>query len=78
MKPLSFIALSLVILTSSLGGAGSFPGSRGWYTFQRENVLGTSFELKIAAANQAAARKGEAAALAEIERQAKILSAYDP
>ena len=43
-----------------------------------ENVLGTSFELKVQAASPAAAEKAEAAALAEIDREAKILSGYDP
>jgi FAD:protein FMN transferase len=78
MKPLSSLALSLLLLTTSFGGSGSLPGSRRWYTFQYENVLGTSLELKITAANEAAAKKGETAALVEIDRQAKILSAYDP
>ena len=78
MKTLSSIALSVAVLTSAFTASGTLPGNRRWYTFEHENVLGTSFELKIAAGNEAAARKGEAAALAEIDRQAKILSAYDP
>lgn len=43
-----------------------------------ENVLGTSLELKIAASSETDAHKAETAALAEIDRLASILSAYDP
>lgn len=79
MKTLYTIAISLLVLgaSASFGGSGSIAGSRRMFAFQHENVLGTSLELKIAAADQATARAGEAAALAEIDRQAKILSAYD-
>ncbi len=42
-----------------------------------ENVLGTSMELKVRASSDAAARQAESAVLAEIDRQAKILSGYD-
>ena len=48
------------------------------YVFHYENVLGTSLELKISAAAPGAARKAESVALAEIDRQARILSGYDP
>jgi FAD:protein FMN transferase len=48
------------------------------YVSHHENVLGTSLELKIRAATPAAAKRSEAAALAEIDREAKILSGYDP
>ncbi|MEO8592993.1 MAG: DUF2271 domain-containing protein [Candidatus Solibacter sp.] len=47
------------------------------YTYHHENVLGTSFEIKLSASSEAAAQRGEEAALAEIDRQARILSAYD-
>jgi thiamine biosynthesis lipoprotein len=77
MKPVPSVVVSLVLLTSSLGGSGSLPGGRRFYTFHHENVLGTSLELKVAAATETAAEKAEEAALQEIDRQAKILSAYD-
>lgn len=48
-----------------------------WYTFNHEHVLGTSLELKFAARSAADARRAETAALAEIDRLAKILSGYD-
>ncbi|MBI5768950.1 MAG: DUF2271 domain-containing protein [Verrucomicrobia bacterium] len=48
-----------------------------WHRFQHENVLGTSLELRFAAGSRVQAEAGEAAALAEIDRLAKILSSYD-
>src|SRR5215471_20472267 len=48
------------------------------FVFHHENVLGTSFELKVPALTRAAADKAEARVLAEIDREAKILSGYDP
>jgi thiamine biosynthesis lipoprotein len=50
----------------------------GAFTFHHEHVLGTSLELKVHAANPAQARRAEAAALAEIDRQDRILSAWRP
>jgi len=46
--------------------------------FHHENVLGTSLELQILAASEDAATSAEAAALAEIDRLAAVLSTYDP
>jgi thiamine biosynthesis lipoprotein ApbE len=46
-------------------------------TFQRENVLGTSFEMKVAAPSPAMAEAAEKAALDEIRREASILSSWD-
>ncbi len=48
------------------------------FTYRYENVLGTSLELKVLAGSEAIADQAEAASLAEIERQAKILSSWDP
>ena len=48
------------------------------FVFQHENVLGTSLELKVTAITGAAAEAAESAVLAEIDRQAKVLSGYDP
>jgi thiamine biosynthesis lipoprotein ApbE len=45
--------------------------------FHYENVIGTSLELKIAAGSRWRAQQAADAALAEIERLAKILSGYD-
>ena len=51
---------------------------RGPFVFNYENVLGTSLEIKIDARNSTEASKADAASRAEIDREAKILSAWDP
>ena len=66
--------LSIILLLTSL--PRSIDSSRP-YVFHHENVLGTSLELKISAATPDAALVAEAAALAEIDREARILSGYD-
>lgn len=48
------------------------------FTFQYDNVLGTSLEIKAVASTAAQAHKAEAAVLAEISREARILSTWDP
>lgn len=47
-------------------------------TFHHENVLGTSFELKVHGVDAATASRAEAVSLAEIDRLARILSGYSP
>lgn len=47
------------------------------YVSHFENVLGTSFELKVSAETEAMADSAELLALSEIDRLAGILSAYD-
>jgi thiamine biosynthesis lipoprotein len=47
------------------------------FTFNHENVLGTSLELRVNADTQAAADAAEAAGLKEIDRLNKIFSTYD-
>src|SRR5262245_25794526 len=64
------LPLTAVLLALSLG--------ERQYVSQWENVLGTSLELKVAAATPAGARRAEERVLAEIDREAKILSGYDP
>lgn len=48
------------------------------HVFYHENVLGTSFSIKVLSTSPAAAEKAEAAALAEINRNAQLLSTYNP
>jgi thiamine biosynthesis lipoprotein len=66
--------LSIILLLTSLPRLSDPPRP---YVFHHENVLGTSLELKVSAATQAAAVIAEAAALGEIDREAKVLSGYD-
>jgi thiamine biosynthesis lipoprotein ApbE len=47
------------------------------YTFHYENVLGTSMDLTVLAGSEEAAKAGEAAALRQIDHDARILSGYD-
>jgi thiamine biosynthesis lipoprotein len=47
------------------------------YISDYENVLGTSFELKVDATAARPAQQAEAAALREVDRLNKILSGYD-
>lgn len=47
-------------------------------TFHHENVLGTSFELKVHSRDSATASQAEAVSLAEIDRLARIFSGYLP
>lgn len=46
--------------------------------FSRENVMGTSMELRVWADGFEAARRAEARALGEIDRLSAVLSGYDP
>jgi thiamine biosynthesis lipoprotein ApbE len=60
-----------------LGAASSHPQRERTYSFHYENVLGTSLELKVLAVSEADAGLAEESALGEIEREARILSAWD-
>ena len=64
------LPLAAIVMASSLG--------EGQYVFHRESVLGTSLELKVTANTYATAQTAEARVLAEIQRESKILSGYDP
>ena len=67
------------LLAAVILGANTQPGQSGRsYIYHYENVLGTSLELKVIAASEAAAGRAESAALAEIDREAAILSSWDP
>ncbi|MFN0122569.1 MAG: DUF2271 domain-containing protein [Blastocatellia bacterium] len=76
MKRISLLFF-LTMLVLAAAERGSLARNNKLFSFQHENVLGTSLELKFMAASLPEAEKAEAAALAEIDRQAKILSAYD-
>lgn len=67
---------TLLLLGCYLGGV--FASRQQVYTYDRENVLGTSFEFKAIAADEKHADQAMTAALAEINREAKIFSSYDP
>jgi len=48
------------------------------HEFHFENVLGTSLDMKVRAGSEADAERAQAAALAEFDRENKILSAWTP
>lgn len=78
MKLFSAIIIGLVLFTLTGGTVNAPSKSNHLYVSNFENVLGTSLQIKIQAVSQADADNAEAAALNEIDRLAKILSAYDP
>ncbi|SEC50552.1 DUF2271 domain-containing protein [Terriglobus roseus] len=63
--------------TQAVPPAPSKHDAAGTWAFAHENVLGTSLDMNVSAASKAQARSAEAAALAEFDRQSKILSAWD-
>lgn len=71
---LAAAAAAVALLTSAATPRLTQPAP---IVFHHENVLGTSLELRLEAGNLQQARAAEQAALAEIDRLAKILSAYD-
>lgn len=74
-RPLLFLA---VALATRLAVADDLPSRPEVSTFFHENVLGTSLELRVLAADQASASLAEGRALAEIERLAALFSNHDP
>ncbi len=63
----------LPLLVLHAGAAAAVAGS---FTFHHENVLGTSFELRVEAGSEAAAEAAESRALAETDRLATVLSTW--
>ncbi len=66
----SFSLLALVTIATSRLEAEQF-------TFHHENVLGTSFELRVDCAKLETAKRAEQVVLAEIDRLNQIFSSYD-
>jgi thiamine biosynthesis lipoprotein len=52
--------------------------ANGLFISHLENILGTSFDLKVVAPSYTIARQAETAALAEISRLNAVLSSYQP
>jgi thiamine biosynthesis lipoprotein ApbE len=59
-------------------GLAAPAGAAELFTRFREDVLGTTLELRILADDGAAADRAEVAVLAEVSRLARIASSYDP
>ncbi len=69
----TFILSALLVLS----GIRPTPDTRS-YTYGHENVLGTSFDLKVIATSPDIADEAELVALYEIDRLDNILSSYKP
>ena len=67
-------ALSFAVLAC----AGATEARGDEFTFFHENVMGTSLELRVRAADEPAARRAEGRALAEVDRLSAVFSGYDP
>ncbi|MDR3701162.1 MAG: DUF2271 domain-containing protein [Candidatus Sulfopaludibacter sp.] len=78
MKPKSLVVSGIAALVLCLSATSSTAPRERTYAFHYENVLGTSLELKVGAASPEDAGRAEQAVLGEIEREAKILSSWDP
>jgi FAD:protein FMN transferase len=77
MKTPSILSVGALALALVTVGGSSITTYRP-YDFHYENVLGTSLDLKVIASSQASAREANAAVLAEVARESKILSSWDP
>jgi thiamine biosynthesis lipoprotein ApbE len=71
----STISILLLILLCS--AKSTSPTKTKVYIFDYENVLGTSYELKVVATSEERAAIAEGLAMEEIDRLNKILSGYD-
>jgi len=73
-----FAIMGIVAISLCMVGSLTAKARRKLYVFHYENVLGTSLELKVSAWSEAQSQKADQAALAEIDREAHILSSWDP
>jgi thiamine biosynthesis lipoprotein len=77
MRVLSIVSAFTAALALATAGSSSVNNKDRIFHFGYDNVLGTSFDLKVAAPSLADAQKAEVAALNEINRESKILSSWD-
>lgn len=70
------LAFTAIAVLAALGNNSTPPTHL--YMAHYDNVMGTSFDMKTLAANEDEASKAESAALAEIDRESKLLSSWDP
>ena len=75
---LQLAILASILLSPALAAPIAAQARGHLYDFHYENVLGTSLELKVAATSEAQSEMVEQTALAEIDREAHILSSWDP
>jgi thiamine biosynthesis lipoprotein len=69
---------AVLLLAPRQSGSSAVPKQDKLYISRYENVLGTSLELKIVASSPAESEQAEKTALTEIDREAQLLSSWDP
>ena len=74
----STVALATIAIALIAGVTGDALAAEDEYSFHRDHVLGTSFDLKVRGASRQQAEACEQAILAEIERLNKILNSHNP
>jgi thiamine biosynthesis lipoprotein ApbE len=77
MKRRTIIFGGALALTLPRRGRTAITAANTIHTFDYDNVLGTSLQIRVAAESDDRARAASKAVLAEISRQAKILSTWD-
>jgi thiamine biosynthesis lipoprotein len=77
MKSL-LLLVAILLLAPCRGGSSTTSKHGQLYVFHYENVLGTSLEIKVMASTAAQSEKAENAVLAEIDRESRLLSSWDP
>jgi thiamine biosynthesis lipoprotein ApbE len=70
--------IAVCLAVAVLWGAGSHRARAAEFAFYHENVMGTSLELRVRAADEPAARRAEDLVLRRIDRLAAIFSGYNP
>jgi thiamine biosynthesis lipoprotein len=80
MRKSGLLIIAILLLGPCPSGSSTPSVSRRGTPFvsHYENVLGTSLEIKIVASSAAQSAQTESAVLAEIDREAHILSSWDP
>jgi len=75
---LLFLPVAVLLVIQSAGARPANSAGNQPFTAHYENVLGTSLEIKVVATSESHSQKAEQAVLAEIDREAHILSSWDP
>ena len=77
MRP-RYVTVAALLVAATLALAIALPLRAQAFRFHYENVLGTSMDVTVVARSETAARAAAGVALDAIDRDAKILSGYDP
>ncbi|MFM8274709.1 MAG: DUF2271 domain-containing protein [Gemmata sp.] len=78
LLPLAALAAVLALVGSGASRPLSAPAPRAAeFVFHRDHVIGTSFDLRVVAPDEATADAAELTALAEIERLRMVFSTYE-